>query len=270
MKILVWCSLVLWLNVAWAEPEAIPYHNPFVTSGAKMPLQTSPYPSHRSVRESWQTHPMLPTEMSGSTGTRMTIATSNNAVSSGFGTRTSSSMLSPTNTSHQILAAGATGIVAGGLATAGLIALATSLSAASTVAVVAGGTAAAVTGGSALLAVGTVAAGAVAGVATGGLATVGLMSLATAVGTASTGTAIAGLSGAAAFNAALAWLGGGALSAGGLGMAGGTATLVGTSALAGTAGMVTTTSFLSSLLGGRLQLVQAQRLLPVRQLPVPL
>ena len=45
--------------------------------------------------------------------------------------------------------------------------------------------------------------------------------------TASTGTAIASLSGAAATNATLAWLGGGALSAGGLGMAGGTAVLGG-------------------------------------------
>lgn len=44
---------------------------------------------------------------------------------------------------------------------------------------------------------------------------------------ASTGTAIASLSGAAATNATLAWLGGGALSAGGLGMAGGTAVLGG-------------------------------------------
>jgi hypothetical protein len=43
----------------------------------------------------------------------------------------------------------------------------------------------------------------------------GVMSLATA----STGTAIAGLSGAAAVNATLAWLGGGALAAGGGGMA---------------------------------------------------
>jgi hypothetical protein len=41
------------------------------------------------------------------------------------------------------------------------------------------------------------------------------------------GTAIAGLSGAAATNATLAWLGGGALSAGGFGMAGGTAVLGG-------------------------------------------
>ena len=44
---------------------------------------------------------------------------------------------------------------------------------------------------------------------------------------ASTGTAIASLSGAAATNATLAWLGGGALSAGGLGIAGGTAVLGG-------------------------------------------
>ena len=44
---------------------------------------------------------------------------------------------------------------------------------------------------------------------------------------ASTGTAIASLSGVAATNATLAWLGGGALSAGGLGMAGGTAVLGG-------------------------------------------
>lgn len=44
---------------------------------------------------------------------------------------------------------------------------------------------------------------------------------------ASTGTAIAGLSGAAATNATLAWLGGGALSAGGFGMAGGMAVLGG-------------------------------------------
>lgn len=46
-------------------------------------------------------------------------------------------------------------------------------------------------------------------------------------GVASTGTAIAGLSGAAATNATLAWLGGGAISAGGAGIAGGTAVLGG-------------------------------------------
>ena len=45
--------------------------------------------------------------------------------------------------------------------------------------------------------------------------------------TASTGTAIAGLSGVAATNATLAWLGGGSLAAGGFGMAGGAAVLGG-------------------------------------------
>ena len=44
---------------------------------------------------------------------------------------------------------------------------------------------------------------------------------------ASTGTAIASLSGAAATNATLAWLGGGSLAAGGLGMAGGMVVLGG-------------------------------------------
>lgn len=48
---------------------------------------------------------------------------------------------------------------------------------------------------------------------------------ATSVGVASTGTAISGLSGAAATNATMAWLGGGALSAGGGGMAAGAAAL---------------------------------------------
>lgn len=47
----------------------------------------------------------------------------------------------------------------------------------------------------------------------------GAMSLATSVGVASTGAAISGLSGAAAWNATLAWLGGGALAANGGGMA---------------------------------------------------
>lgn len=51
-----------------------------------------------------------------------------------------------------------------------------------------------------------------------GLAAYGSVGL---LASASTGTAIASLSGAAATNATLAWLGGGALSAGGFGMAGG-------------------------------------------------
>lgn len=48
-----------------------------------------------------------------------------------------------------------------------------------------------------------------------------------ALGAASTGTAIASLSGAAATNATLAWLGGGSLAAGGLGVAGGSYVLGG-------------------------------------------
>ena len=70
------------------------------------------------------------------------------------------------------------------------------------------------------------------GTAAGGIATAGLMAFATAVGTASTGTAIASLSGVAAHHAALAWLGGGALSAGGAGMAGGAMVLSGGALLA--------------------------------------
>lgn len=68
-----------------------------------------------------------------------------------------------------------------------------------------------------------------------GVATLGptaAMGIATTFGVASTGTAISALSGAAATNAALAWLGGGALAAGGGGMAAGNALL----ALAGPVG----------------------------------
>lgn len=78
--------------------------------------------------------------------------------------------------------------------------------------------------------------GAGAGVATGAaivsVAPTVAMWVATTFGTASTGTAISALSGAAATNAALAWLGGGALAAGGGGMAAGHAFL----ALAGPVG----------------------------------
>lgn len=67
--------------------------------------------------------------------------------------------------------------------------------------------------------VGALGAGGLAGLAAYG----GTMTLATA----STGTAIGALSGVAATNATLAWLGGGSLAAGGLGMAGGMAVLGG-------------------------------------------
>ena len=66
-----------------------------------------------------------------------------------------------------------------------------------------------------------------AGTASAGLATAaGLYTAAGILGTASTGTAISALSGAAANSARLAWLGGGALTAGGAGMAGGVATMM--------------------------------------------
>ncbi len=58
-----------------------------------------------------------------------------------------------------------------------------------------------------------------------GFAPMSAMWIATTFGTASTGTAISALSGAAATKAALAWLGGGALSSGGGGMAAGSAFL---------------------------------------------
>ena len=60
---------------------------------------------------------------------------------------------------------------------------------------------------------------------TGPLVTTAVTSAVTAFATASTGTAISSLSGAAATNAILAWLGGGSLAAGGGGMAAGAATL---------------------------------------------
>lgn len=76
------------------------------------------------------------------------------------------------------------------------------------------------------------AAGVGAGVAVVTLGPTVAMGVATTFGVASTGTAISALSGAAATNAALAWLGGGALAAGGGGMAAGSAFL----ALAGPVG----------------------------------
>ena len=76
------------------------------------------------------------------------------------------------------------------------------------------------------------AAGAGVGVGVAALGPTAAMSVATTFGVASTGTAISSLSGAAATNAALAWLGGGTIATGGGGIAGGTALL----ALAGPIG----------------------------------
>ena len=62
---------------------------------------------------------------------------------------------------------------------------------------------------------------------TGALAGFGVYGAVPMIATASTGTAISTLSGAAATNATLAWLGGGSLAAGGFGMAGGMVALGG-------------------------------------------
>jgi hypothetical protein len=69
--------------------------------------------------------------------------------------------------------------------------------------------------------------GVVKSVGASGLAYVGAQGTAVAIGTASTGTAISALSGAAAKNAILAWFGGGSLAAGGGGMALGSVVLGG-------------------------------------------
>lgn len=67
--------------------------------------------------------------------------------------------------------------------------------------------------------------GIVGGAGAGALAAYGAYSGTMLLASASTGTAISGLSGAAATNATLAWLGGGTLASGGLGVAGGTLAL---------------------------------------------
>ena len=75
------------------------------------------------------------------------------------------------------------------------------------------------------------------GLTVGAVSAIGAYGIVGAVGTASTGTAIASLSGAAATNATMAALGGGALATGGLGMAGGAAVLSGIFALPVLAGL---------------------------------
>ena len=74
---------------------------------------------------------------------------------------------------------------------------------------------------------GSILGGTATGAVAGALTAFGAYSGVMALGAASTGTAIATLSGAAATNATLAFLGGGSLAAGGLGMAGGMAVLGG-------------------------------------------
>ncbi|MBR3158022.1 MAG: hypothetical protein IKF14_02850 [Atopobiaceae bacterium] len=74
---------------------------------------------------------------------------------------------------------------------------------------------------------GSVAGGVAGGAASGAIVALGAYGAAQTFAAASTGTAIATLSGAAATNATLAFFGGGSLAAGGLGMAGGTMVLGG-------------------------------------------
>lgn len=69
--------------------------------------------------------------------------------------------------------------------------------------------------------------GGVAALGAGGLAGLAVYGGVGAMATASTGTAIGALSGVAATNATLAWIGGGSLAAGGMGVAGGMAVLGG-------------------------------------------
>lgn len=73
----------------------------------------------------------------------------------------------------------------------------------------------------------SIASGSSAGVAGGAFTAFASYGATSMLATASTGTAIASLSGVAATNATLAWLGGGTLAAGGFGVAGGTALLGG-------------------------------------------
>lgn len=200
MKILllIGCSLILSWNIVWAEST---YHNPFGAGADKIFYKTINYQQGQNVWDAHATslrngeHPLQTTNLYGITPNV-------------FGA--SPKIFLPTiGTTEELVA------------TAKLIALATSL----TTTVNTSGIAMLLPNGTAAFLTGT------AGLATGGLAAAGLMSLATAVGTASTGTAIASLSGAAAMSSALAWLGGGAVSAGGLGMAGGVAVLTGGAAL---------------------------------------
>lgn len=86
------------------------------------------------------------------------------------------------------------------------------------------------------------------GVAVATMGPTAAMGVATTFGVASTGTAISALSGAAATNAALAWIGGGTLAAGGGGVSAGTAFL----ALAGPVGWTIAGVMLTGSLGGSL------------------
>lgn len=83
----------------------------------------------------------------------------------------------------------------------------------------------------------------IAGIATGSLSTIGAWQIISILGTASTGTAISSLSGAAATTATLSIFGGGSVASGGLGMLGGISTLAGIFAVATIPGVMTTSSY---------------------------
>ncbi|WP_394838639.1 hypothetical protein LVJ94_17230 [Pendulispora rubella] len=78
------------------------------------------------------------------------------------------------------------------------------------------------------------------GTVAGASTALGAWSLVATLGSASTGTAISSLSGAAAMNATLAWFGGGSLAAGGLGMTAGMAVVGGIVAVPAAAVVATT------------------------------
>lgn len=100
-------------------------------------------------------------------------------------------------------------------------------------------------------------------IAVGSGALVGLASYGgvAALGTASTGAAIGGLSGVAATNATLAWFGGGSLAAGGLGMTGGVAVLgsFATAPVLAVAGWVWSEKAREKLAHARISLAHAEK-----------
>ncbi len=95
-----------------------------------------------------------------------------------------------------------------------------------------------------------IAGGAAAGAALGGAAAAGTYAAVGVVGTASTGAAISGLTGIAARNATLAWLGGGTLATGGGGMGAGMVNLVGI-ALAPAAAVPVLVNFVQAMKQGK-------------------
>ena len=103
--------------------------------------------------------------------------------------------------------------------------------------------------------------GGTAAIGTGALVGMASYGGATMFATASTGTAISSLSGAAATNATLAWFGGGSIASGGLGIAGGTAVLGGLVAgpVLAVGGMVLAAKARENLAAARSNYAQAEK-----------